>query len=172
MLGPRKDFLSWDEYFMMMAVMTAQRSKDPHKQVGAVIVSPDNVPMGAGYNGFPRGIDSDEFPWDKEGDFINTKYPYVQHSERNAILNSTYSLKGCKLYCTRDICHECAKDIIQKQISEVIYMEHKPADQDCVIARLMFKKAGIKVRQFCITPERIEEIFASLTKMLQNVVKQ
>lgn len=50
--GKRKDYITWDEYFMGVAEMSALRSKDPNTQVGACIVSPENKILSMGYNGF------------------------------------------------------------------------------------------------------------------------
>ncbi|MDD4841443.1 MAG: dCMP deaminase family protein, partial [Sphaerochaetaceae bacterium] len=98
-MNKRKDYISWDEYFMGVALLSSQRSKDPGTQVGACIVNQDKKIVGVGYNGFPRGVDDDEFPWDREGAFLDTKYRYVCHAELNAILNSiSRDLKGCTIY--------------------------------------------------------------------------
>ena len=109
----RLNVLSWDEYFMGLAHLSALRSKDPSTQVGACIVSPDRKVVGIGYNGFPIGCDDDDFPWAREGDFLETKYPFVVHAELNAILNSTQKLTGCSIYVSLFPCNECAKAIIQ-----------------------------------------------------------
>ena len=110
----RTDYLSWDEYFMGVAMMSGMRSKDPNSQVGACIVSEDNKILSMGYNGFPKGCSDDEFPWAREGDDLHTKYFYVTHSELNAILNYRGgSLEGAKLYVSLFPCNECAKAIIQ-----------------------------------------------------------
>ncbi|MDD5547651.1 MAG: dCMP deaminase family protein [Candidatus Pacebacteria bacterium] len=151
MEGPRKDFISWDECFMRMAYLIAERSKDPSTQNGAVIVDESNVVLGMGYNGFPRGIDNDKFPWDREGDFLNVKYSYVCHAEENAIYNASKEIKGCKLYTGLFPCNECAKAIIQKGIVEVIYDSDKYHDLDlAVAARKLFDAAGIKCRQYSV----------------------
>ena len=125
----RKNYLSWDEYFMSVAFLSAMRSKDPRRQVGAVIVSPDRVILGIGYNGFPRGGDDDALPWAKKSinnDVLETKHPYVCHAEMNAILNkNTASVAGGVLYCTLFPCSECAKLIIQSGIREVVFYAGK-----------------------------------------------
>ena len=93
----RKDYLSWDQYFMGVALLSAMRSKDPGTQVGACIVSPQNRVVSVGYNGLPFGCSDDEFPWSREGEFLDTKYPYVCHAELNAILNSAgQSMQDCR----------------------------------------------------------------------------
>ena len=150
MSGKRTDYISWDEYFMAIAKLSAMRSKDPNTQVGACIVSPDNKILSIGYNGFPIGCSDDEIPWDREGDFVDTKYPYVCHSELNAILNYTGStLKQSRIYVTLFPCNECAKAIIQSGIKEVIYMSDKYKDTDSVkVSKKMLDMAGVKYTQY------------------------
>lgn len=110
----RKDYISWDEYFMGIAILSAMRSKDDSSQVGACIVSPENKILSLGYNGMPIGCNDDDMPWDREGDELETKYMYVCHAELNAILNSAHSdLRGSRVYVTLFPCNECAKAIIQ-----------------------------------------------------------
>jgi dCMP deaminase len=142
----REGYLNWDEYFMGVAMLSAGRSKDPSTQVGACIVNSENRIMSVGYNGMPAGCSDDEFPWDRSGDTLGTKYPFVCHAELNAILNFRGgSLKGCKVYCTLFPCNECAKAIIQIGISEVVYLEDKYSKTDSVIAsKMMFEAAGVK----------------------------
>ena len=121
----RKDVLSWDQYFMGMAHLSAMRSKDPNTRVGACIVNPQKRVVGLGYNGFPYGCEDDEFPWERDGEFLDTKYPYVVHAELNAILNSIQDLHGCTLYVSLFPCNECAKAIIQAGITCVVYESDK-----------------------------------------------
>ena len=121
----RKDVLSWDQYFMGMAHLSAMRSKDPNTRVGACIVNPQKRVVGLGYNGFPYGCEDDEFPWARDGQFLETKYPYVVHAELNAILNSIQDLHGCTLYVSLFPCNECAKAIIQAGITCVVYESDK-----------------------------------------------
>jgi len=153
----RKDYLSWDDTFMLMADLISQRSKDPNTQTGAVIVDQENIILGMGYNGWPRGVKQESFPWDREGgyekeEFLNTKYPYVVHSEVNAIFNTSKSVKGSKIYAHLFPCNDCAKAIIQTGITEVIYREHKYKDVDIFIAaQKLFDAAGIKYRQYIPT---------------------
>lgn len=146
----RQDYLSWDEYFMGIAILSAGRSKDSNTQVGACIVSDENKILSVGYNGMPTGCCDDDMPWDREGDFLDTKYPFVCHAELNAILNrSTGSLKNSRIYVTLFPCNECAKAIIQSGIREVIYMDDKYADTDGVRAsKKMFKMSGVATRQY------------------------
>lgn len=149
----RNGYLNWDEYFMGIALLSAQRSKDPSTQVGACIVSDDNKIMSVGYNGMPRYCSDDEFPWDNKGDSLKTKYMFVCHAELNAILNyGGGSLKNCKVYTTLFPCNECAKAIIQSGIKEVIYLSDKYAQSDSVLAsKLMFKTAGVNFKQYNLT---------------------
>ena len=126
MSGKRTDYISWDEYFMGIAYLSAMRSKDPNTQVGACIVSQENKILSMGYNGFPTGCDDDEFPWSREGELCDSKYAYVTHSELNAILNYRGgSLEGTKIYVTLFPCNECAKAIIQSGIRELVYADDK-----------------------------------------------
>lgn len=146
---PRKNSISWDECLMRMAHVIAGRSKDPSTQAGAVVADQNNVIYGLGYNGFPRGIDSNDLPWDREGDMLDTKYPYVCHSEENAVYNANSPVKGCKIYCTLFPCNECAKTLIQNGIVEVIFESDKYHDQPGYIAsRKLFDLAKVKYRQY------------------------
>ena len=125
-MNKRSDYLSWDEYFMGVALLSAQRSKDPNTQVGACIINEKKKIVGIGYNGLPIGCDDDTFPWDRDGDFLATKYPYVCHAELNAILNKiSADLDKCTVYVTLFPCNECAKVIIQSGIQEIIYLTNK-----------------------------------------------
>ena len=144
----RADYLSWDEYFMGVALLSAQRSKDPNTQVGACIINEKKKIVGMGYNGLPIGCDDDHFPWAREGDFLETKYPYVCHAELNAILNKiSADLDKCTVYVTLFPCNECAKVLIQSGIQEVIYLSNKYPDSDSVkAARKMFDSAGVGYR--------------------------
>lgn len=148
-LKKREGYISWDEYFMGVALLSALRSKDPNTQVGACIVNDKNKIVGVGYNGLPVGCDDDEFPWNKQGDFLQTKYPYICHAELNAILNNTgMNLHGCKIYTALFPCNECTKAIIQSGITEVIYLSDKYENTDPARAsKLMLDKAGITYRK-------------------------
>ena len=150
MSGKRTNTISWDEYFMGVAVLSSMRSKDPNTQVGACIVSEDRKIIGVGYNGFPIGCSDEDLPWDREGDWYDTKYPYVCHAELNAILNANNPtlLKGATLYVALFPCNECAKAIIQSGIKEVIYLSDKYADTPSTQAsKLMLTTAGVKLTQ-------------------------
>ena len=146
MSAKRSDYISWDEYFMGVAHLSGMRSKDPNTQVGACIVSMDNKILSMGYNGFPRGCSDEEFPWEREGDALDTKYPFVTHSELNAILNYRGgSLEGAKMYVTLFPCNECAKAIIQAGIKTLVYDDDKYSGTPSVIAsKRMLTAAGVK----------------------------
>lgn len=140
----RSNVISWDDYFMGMAHLSAMRSKDPSTQVGACIVSPSKKVVGLGYNGFPTGINDDDFPWEKHDEYDQSKYAYVVHAELNAILNATTSLQGCSMYVSLFPCNECAKAIIQSGIKTLIYESDKYADTSAVLAsKRMLKAAGV-----------------------------
>lgn len=143
----RKDYISWDEYFMGVALLASKRSKDPNTQVGACIVDSNNIILSTGYNGFPIGCSDDEYPWSREG--TDTKYPYVVHAELNTILNANgKNLRDSRLYVSLFPCNECAKAIIQSGIKEVIYLSDKYATTvGTVASKRMLKSAGVSVRQ-------------------------
>ena len=148
----RLDYLDWDEYFMGIARLSAERSKDPSTQVGACIVSSDNRILSIGYNGAPNGFEDKYFPWDREGEFLNTKYPFVCHAELNAISNfrgNKKDLEGAKLYVTLFPCNECAKAIIQTGIKEVVYLSDKYKDQLSSRASVkLLELAGVKLTKY------------------------
>ncbi|RRC94213.1 dCMP deaminase family protein [Erysipelotrichaceae bacterium OH741_COT-311] len=145
----RSNVLSWDQYFMGLAQLSSLRSKDPSTQVGACIVDSCNKVVSIGYNGFPIGCSDDVFPWDKQGNMIDTKYAYVVHAELNAILNSNADLRNTTIYVTLFPCNECAKAIIQSGIKKVVYQSDKYADSDIVIAsKKMLQAANIQLVQF------------------------
>lgn len=150
-MGKRNNYITWPEYFMGVAILAAQRSKDPNTQVGACIVSEDNKILSIGYNGMPLGCNDDEFPWDRDNtDEEKNKYFYTVHSELNAILNYRGgSLEGSKIYVTLFPCNECAKAIIQSGIKEVIYRDDKYADTNEVKAsKRMFLSAKVKLTEY------------------------
>ena len=155
MPNKRNNYLSWDEYFMAIAKLSAMRSKDPSTQVGACIVSDNNRILSIGYNGAPNGYHDDNFPWDREGKPLETKYMYVVHAERNAILNyrgSRKDLEGARIYVDLFPCNECAKEIIQSGITKVIYLSDKYKDQDNVIAyKKLFDACGVTYQKLNIT---------------------
>lgn len=142
---------------MGIALLSAQRSKDPNTQVGACIVDENNKIVGIGYNGFPKGCSDDELPWARKGETANeTKYPYVVHAEANAILNSTKNLTGARIYVALFPCNECAKLIIQSGIKEVLYLSDKYKDTEPVKAsKKMLGMAGVKCTQLNLKREKI-----------------
>ena len=148
-VNKRKGYLSWDDYFLSVAFLTSQRSKDPNTQVGAVIVDTNNCITGIGYNGFPRGCSDDYLPWARTGSSdLHKKYPYVVHAEANAILNKgSKDVKGGILYVALFPCNDCAKLIIQSGIKEIVYMRDVYHDSDqCRASRILLKMAGVKLR--------------------------
>lgn len=153
----RQDYLTWDEYFMSVAKLSAMRSKDPSTQVGACIASNTNRILSTGYNGAPNGIEDKYFPWDREGEFLNTKYPYVCHAEMNCILSyrgDNKDLENARIYVDLFPCNECAKIIIQSGIKEVIYLCDKYANTDGVKAsKKMFDACGVKYKQINMDKE-------------------
>lgn len=152
----REDYISWDEYFMGIAMLAAKRSKDPNTQVGACIVSQDNIIISTGYNGMPKGCSDDEYPWERDGD--QTKYPYVVHAELNAVLNANgRDLRGSKLYVALFPCNECAKAIIQAGIKTVVYDCDKYCGTPSVVAsKRMMDAAGVRYYQYQRTGRKIE----------------
>lgn len=156
-MGKREDYISWDEYFMGVAHLSGMRSKDPSTQVGACIVSSDNKILSMGYNGFPMGCSDDVFPWEREGEELDTKYPFVTHSELNAILNYRGgSLEGTKIYVSLFPCNECAKAIIQAGIRTVVYDSDKyegtPGNR---ASKKMFEAAGVRYVPYSRTGRQI-----------------
>ncbi len=146
----RENYLSWDEYFMAVALLSAQRSKDPNTQVGACVANDQNKIVGVGYNGFPLGCSDDVLPWDRQGQYLDTKYPYVCHAELNAVLNSiSTDLRNCRIYVGLFPCNECTKVIIQAGIGEIIYLSDKYKDSDQVKAskRMLDISPNIAYRQ-------------------------
>ena len=143
--------ITWEEYFMGVAILSSYRSKDPNTKVGACIVNQDKKIVSLGYNGFPISkTDNDKtYPWKREGNPLETKYPYVVHAELNAILNSRADLRNCTIYVTLFPCNECCKAIIQSGIKEMVYLSNKYADSDSTKASVyMLDNAGIVCRQY------------------------
>ena len=157
----RTDYISWDEYFMGVAMLAARRSKDPSTQVGACIVSEDNIIISTGYNGMPKGCSDDEFPWERSGAENETKYPYVVHAELNAILNANgRDLRGSRLYVALFPCNECAKAIIQSGVKEVVYLSDKYKDtMGNLASKKMLDAAGVKYTRL---QSRVESITLDL----------
>ncbi|MBQ7627916.1 MAG: dCMP deaminase family protein [Clostridiales bacterium] len=149
----RADYISWNEYFMGVATLASKRSKDPNTQVGACIVDKDNYIVSVGYNGMPLGCSDDEFPWERQGGTLDTKYAYVTHAELNAILNSkTANLEGSTVYVTLFPCNECTKALIQKRVGKIVYLDDKYHDTDTSeAARRMLDSAGVKYERYDLT---------------------
>ncbi len=142
--------ITWDEYFMTIALLSAKRSKDPSTQVGACIVDDDHKVVSIGYNGMPRRIDDKDLTWNK-GEDLDSKYLYVCHAEFNAILNTRNgsALKGCTLYVTLFPCNECAKAIIQTGIKKVVYLSNKYKDALSTRAsRKILTLAGVEIEEY------------------------
>lgn len=157
-MNQRNDYISWDEYFTGIAMLSGMRSKDPNTQVGACIVDKNNRILSVGYNGFPNGCSDDLFPWAREGDVLDTKYAFVAHSELNAILNYRGgSLEGAKIYVSLFPCNECAKAIIQAGIKEIIYDSDKyDRTPGNIASKKMLDAAGVKYTQYKRTGRKIE----------------
>ena len=144
----REEVLSWDEYFMGLAHLSALRSKDPNTQVGAAIVDENHRVVSVGYNGMPKGCSDDDFPWAREGGVLSTKYAFVVHAELNAILNSKCPVSGCTIYVSLFPCNECAKAIIQSGIKKIVYECDKYADtENGQASKKMLKAAGVELKQ-------------------------
>ena len=158
----RKDYLTWDEYFMGIACWSALRSTDPSTQVGACIVSSDNRILSIGYNGAPNGYEDKYFPWDRTGDYLKTKYPFVCHAELNAISNfrgNKKDLEGAKLYVTLFPCNECTKLVIQNGIKEIIYLSDKYKETDGVKAsKIMLDECGVKYIEYPQEKRKIHKL--------------
>lgn len=155
-MSKRENYITWDEYFMGIALLSAQRSKDPNTQVGACIVNSNNRIVSMGYNGFPNNCSDDAISWERNGDFLNTKYAYVVHAELNAILNAKRDLKDCKIYVALFPCNECAKSIIQSGIKEIYYLSDKYATTDGTLAsKKMLEMAGVKCIQLKFDKKQI-----------------
>ena len=157
MSDKRTNYISWDEYFMGVALLASERSKDPSTQVGACIVDGDNRILSTGYNGFPQGCSDDDFPWNRDSECGETKYPFVVHAELNAVLNARgKSLFGAKIYVALFPCNECAKAIIQAGISEVVYLSNKYDGTPSVNqSKRMLNAAGVKLTQLKPTKAQI-----------------
>lgn len=168
----RLNYLTWDEYFIALAKLTAMRSKDPSTQVGACIVSADNRILSVGYNGAPNGFDDDNFPWDRQGENLETKYPYVCHAEMNAVLNyrgTRKDFENARIYVDLFPCNECAKIIIQSGIKEVVYLSNKYKDSENNIAsRRLFDSCGIEYHQLDLEKQITIEITPKVKTLKHN----
>ena len=157
MSDKRNGYIGWDDYFMGVSLLAADRSKDPSTQVGACIVSEDNRILSTGYNGFPKGCSDDEFPWNRDENVGQTKYNFVVHAELNAILNAGgKSLAGSRIFVSLFPCHECAKAIIQSGVKEVVYLSDKyNGTVSDNASKRMLRAAGIKLTQMKPTKAQI-----------------
>lgn len=167
--GPAKSALSWDEYFMLQAMIAAFKSKDPATKVGSVFVDKNNHQITMGYNGFVAGIDESKVPWgkDKSASLEFQKYGYVVHSEANAILHASRSLEGSSAYITLFPCNECAKLIASSKVKEVIFLSDKHQETESNrIAKKIFDLSGVSYRSL----EFRSEILGNLTEHLQNLL--
>ncbi|MDR0608243.1 MAG: dCMP deaminase family protein [Candidatus Peribacteria bacterium] len=166
----RSKYLTWDEFFMLVAIVSSLRSKDPSKRVGACIVNEDHVIVGTGYNGLPRGFNDDEFSWEKSEDFKKSRNSYVVHSEENAIDNSRGELKGCTLYVTLFPCNECAKRIVQNGIAKVVYLSASNLHNEYAeVARDILQKGNVILEKSHINAA---ELSNKLSEMLQELFRQ
>jgi dCMP deaminase len=157
----RLDYLSWNDFFMGVAKLAAQRSKDPSTQVGACIVKDKKI-IGVGYNGMPNGCSDDLFPWGKDEDPGKSKYSFVVHAEENCILNCStlQELKGATLFCTLFPCNECAKTIVQVGIKKIYYLDDKHSGSDYnIIAKKIFDFAGVSFEQYVSVKKEINLVF-------------
>ncbi len=164
--------ISWDEYFMLQAMMASFRSKDPSTKVGSVLVDENNHQISMGYNGFIAGIDESQIPWTKdlEQGLVNTKYGYVVHAEANAILHSPRAIEGSRCYVTLFPCNECAKLIASKKVKEVVYLSDKHQDKEhTIVAKKIFDLSGINYRSMTVTPNILEELQGHLKALLHDV---
>lgn len=155
----RTDYINWDEYFMGIALLSAQRSKDNSTQVGACIVNDEHKILSIGYNGMPNGCNDDDMPWEREGETsLDTKYPFVCHAELNAILNSaSRDLHGSTMYVTLFPCNECTKALIQSGIRRIVYYDNKYADTESTKASvIMLERCGVKFEQYRETARKLE----------------
>ncbi|HIQ90774.1 MAG TPA: dCMP deaminase family protein [Candidatus Coprosoma intestinipullorum] len=168
----RLNYLTWDEYFIALAKLTAMRSKDPSTQVGACIISADNRILSVGYNGAPNGFDDDNFPWNRQGENLETKYPYVCHAEMNAVLNyrgTRKDFENARIYVDLFPCNECAKIIIQSGIKEVVYLSNKYKDSENNIAsRKLFDSCGIEYHQLDLEKQITIEITSKVKTLKHN----
>ena len=167
-----KSALSWDEYFMLQAMIAAFKSKDPATKVGSVFVDKNNHQITMGYNGFVAGIDETKVPWgkDKTAPLEFQKYGYVVHSEANAILHSSRSLEGARAYVTLFPCNECAKLISSSKVKEVIYLSDKHQETESNrIAKKIFELSGVKIRKLDFNPEILSKLMQHLQNHLTDI---
>lgn len=159
MPGKRTDVITWDEFFMRVAVAASLRSKDPNTRVGACIADTNHRILTVGYNGTPSGIGDDDFPWDTSDDPLADKHSYVIHAEANAILNYRGTLKdmaAATAYVTLFPCQECAKMLVQAGVGEVVYLDDKyDGTIGNTIAKAVLDRCGIAYRQMRLPSEAL-----------------
>ena len=168
---PVKSKLSWDEYFMLQAMLASYKSKDPNTKVGCVFVDSNNHQITMGYNGAVAGIDESQIPWgnDKSVDPEFQKYGYVIHSEANAITHRNASLEKARGYVTLFPCNECAKLIASQRVAEIVYLSDKYRDTaEIRIAKRIFDLSGVKYRQLTLTPSLLTELGAYFQSMISG----
>jgi dCMP deaminase len=107
---------AWTDYFLGLAKVVSQRSHDPHTQHGCVITDKNNRILGVGYNGFPRGLDDEKLPKTRP-----EKYPWMVHSEINALANCVVRPDNGIAYVTGQCCNNCIISLWQEGI-ETVYM--------------------------------------------------
>lgn len=169
----REDYLEWSDYFMAIAFLSAQRSKDPRTQVGACIVNEEKKIVGIGYNGMPNKCSDDAMPWGREAEnVLDTKQLYVCHAELNAVLNkNSADVKNCTIYVALFPCNECAKVVIQSGIKEVIYYSDKYHERpEFMASKRMFDMAGVKYRQYRPAQKQIVIDFTTIDEMSSGVL--
>lgn len=139
--------MNWDEWFMKLAHVTAERSKDPSRQVGCIIVSPDvKYQRSGGYNGMVAGVAETPALWQRP-----LKYNYVCHAEANAVAMAARhgsSLDGCTAYVTCYPCLACSRLLIQAGIQRIVVPKGQIAKgyaEEVVTAQDLLKEAGILV---------------------------
>lgn len=180
MAGKREEYLSWDEYFMGVALLSSMRSKDPHNQIGACIVDEDSHRiLSIGYNGLPRQMDDDLFDWNSTGEqtniLKNIKDFYVVHAERNAVLNyrgSMSDLEGKTLYVTWFPCTECTKEIIQVGIKKIVYLRMYSKKELVEISNIMLHRAGVEIVEYNPDKEITREELQTTTNEIQQKIKR
>jgi len=137
----------WPKKMYDLALEVATWSKDPKRQVGAVIFRGKNNVVAVGYNGIPRAL---EDKTDRlEGD---AKYQWIEHAERNAIYMASQSginLDDCSMAATLFPCVECVRAILQCGIAHLItakpdFSDHKWGEQYFISVE-MLEEAGTKI---------------------------
>lgn len=139
---------SWDDTFLDICGVLAQRSKDESTKLGAVIVGPANEIRAMGYNCFPRGLNDDK----PERQLRPAKYFYFEHAERNSLYNAARtgtSLVGCRCYVAFHPCADCARGLIQAGITEIVCRTDIVPERfrdNCTASSEMLREAEVKVR--------------------------